>query len=305
MTPSNSYIETVIERAWSYLNRSTSEGEITDDYVFRHFILPAQEEVVSRCAASSTAGYVGTLNIVAASGSTLFELPPCVGSVLRLVSLDAAGNDAVDWQPRSLLAPSGPGWRLANNAIVFDPALDRDYTFNLRYTVTGDFVAHYAPLATGCTVSADGLTVTLGTPTQGYVDRRPNSLIGQMFRLLPATGIIQERIIVAHNATTGTLTLGAPLVGTSVSPTKYPYEVSPPVTQAFMQAVACRAALGMGTRARLPEGQLELIRRTYADAIKTVRDRLSTMQGRLPPSFDRNTVDNEDVRIAINSIWRL
>lgn len=305
MTPSNSYIETVLERAWSYTNRSTSEGELSDDYVIRHFILPAQEEVVSRCAATSTAGYIATLNITALAGATATQLPPCVGSVLRLVSLDSAGNEATDWLPRALTSPSGPGWRLAGNTIVFEPPLDRDYTFNLRHTVTGDFVAHYAAVANGCTIATGGLVVTMGTPTLGYVDRRPNSLIGQMFRLLPASGIIQERLIVSHDAAAGTITLGSALTGSYGGSTKYAYEVSPPVTQAFMQAVACRAALGLGTRARLPEGQLELIRRTYADAIKTIRDRLSTMQGRTPPSFDRNTVDNEDVRIATTSIWRL
>lgn len=305
MSPSLSYLETVLERAWSILNRSTSEGEMTDDYVIRHFILPAQEEVVSRCTGISTLNYVGTLSFTATDGQTSFVLPPIIATVLRLVEMDANGNEAVDWMPRSLTSPSGAGWRLSANALIFDPAITGSRNFSLRFVPSGDFVSHYAQVANGCTVAADGKTVTMGTPHLGYIDRRPNSLVGQMFRMLPSSGLIQERLIVSHDAAANTFILGDALTGTFGTATKYAYEVCPPVSQAFLQAVAFRAAINMGTRARLPENQLELIRRGYADAVKTLRDRAQGAQGRTPPRFDRNTVDNYDVREATGVTWRL
>ncbi|MFN6254493.1 MAG: hypothetical protein ACK4Y5_20790 [Acetobacteraceae bacterium] len=305
MSPSLSYLETVLERAWSIINRSTSEGELTDDYVIRHFILPAQEEVVSRCTGISTLNYVGSLQFTTTAGQASFVLPPIIATVLRLVELDTSGNEYIDWMPRSLTAPSGPGWRLSANTLVFDPPLTDAKTFVLRFVPSGDFVPHYAHHSHGCTVAADGKTVTMGTPQLGYVDRRPNSLVGQMFRMIPTSGLIQERLIVVHDAAASTITLGDALSGTFNGVTKYAYEVAPPISQAFLQAVAYRAAIGMGTRARMPEGQLELIRRSYADAVKTLRDRAQGAQGRTPPRFDRNTVDNPDVRMATGVAWRL
>lgn len=166
-------------------------------------------------------------------------------------------------------------------------------------------------LATSIGASASSVDFRLHTrdlvlsssPTLGGVDRRENGYSGQILRLLPATGRVQERIIEAsyvdlddgdwHVTTripfdpTGTGGIGDVVVT---------YEIAPAGSQALCECIAARAAMKLGAHRKVSEAHMKMLRVEYLSALKSVGDRLTFLNSRKPKHIEKHTIDNKDDR---------
>lgn len=298
MNSTNSFLYTVIDRIRLYLDDPDVNAKYTDQYIVQHTISPSLVDVISRLALTSGAPVLLPVDLTLVADQYIYELPPCVGSVLAVTTIDEDGNDVSELKPRSHFHVDGLGWSLEGHPGLFRLKLGSNSLLGLSslrvwYVSTGDVHPHYG---SGTLADVSGTdTVTLAnTPTLGLLDRRPNAYAGQVLRVLPSSSAaaVEQRIITSSTFAAGVFKALVDHPFTYTSDGAVTYEIAPAGSQSLYEAIACWAAMKLGTARRITNAHYERLTQHYRAALKSSGDVLTNVQGRVPHHIERNTRDN-------------
>jgi len=292
MHSTGSFLLTVIERVRAYLDEAIVDAKFTNDYLVRHVICPEMVNVLSRLSNNADNCIRVRHEIALVDGQEDYILPPNIGEVYRFAVLDAEKRITKEFVPRNEFSPRGPGWQIQGNMLSFRPLPATGESVDLHYIPNGDFHPHYD--ADGGNLSTSTTFVFDNAPTLGDIDRRENAYAGAILRVWDSsTNVIEERVISSYVADTRTATVRRPFTHSTGGTKKY--EVAPVGMNSLMQAIACGAAINLGTSRNITQKQMQFILLQYKMAMKTVGDNLSFMQARKPKSYEKDTVDNRSM----------
>ena len=290
MHSTGSFLYTVLERIRGYLDDPDFDAKYDNDFLIRHIISPTMVDVLARINMNADNAVVMRLDFTPNDPDEYYQLPPSVGEVLRIARRDADGCIEDEVMPRTEFHPHGVGWALEGNTLRFDPKFgknEQDYT--IYYIPSGDVMPHYSD--NGGTMTLDGSTLSLdSSPDLGSVDRRENAYAGQILRVIPATGLIEERVISSHEAEKKKVEVRIPFKGALSANVRY--EIAPIGMQSLYEAISAGAAMKLGAYRKISGSHYQMVLQQYRSAIKTVTDNLANMQMRTGKSYQRKTVDN-------------
>lgn len=298
MNADGSFLNTVIFRVRSILDEPDQDAKWTDANMVRHLINPAVCEVMTQVNLDSSNPVVMRLDITVVEDQEHYVLPPSVGSVVRITTMD--DNDVVtgDIRPRHELNRHGPGWTLEGNVLRLFPIptnVPSNTVIQVWYVPAASFRMHLAA-GTAASTAANGkvsnaalTTMTLATtPTLGDREARASGLVGATLRVLrnhsSSKLYIEERTISAHTVSadgmTDSITLRRPL--TSYVENDYvAYEIVPfPLHDGLVEAVALRVAVKLAVYKKGSGSLVERLMFLYKGAIKAFRDYTCNVQGR-------------------------
>lgn len=283
-----SFLRIVIDRIRGYLDDPDLDAKYSDDFIVRHVIGPCMTDVVSRLNHNWDNPVVIRHHADVRAGQQYYQLPPSIGEIWRICTLDDQGNVTTDHKPRGEWNPRGPLWSIEGNLLSFRPLPAADMCLEVFYVPNGDVSPH---MGTGAW-SAETCTLQIDpTPELGTVDRRPNAYAGQVVRLIPDEGWVEERVISVHDVVNGVL---RPRVSFARPSGTYRYEVAPIGAQSLYEAISAAGALKLGAYRKISGTHHQMILRQYQSAIKTVGDNLSNLQMRTGKAWDRLTSDGVD-----------
>lgn len=288
MHSTGSFLYTVLERIRGYLDDPDFDAKYNNDFLIRHIISPTMVDVLSRINMNLDNPVVMRLDIEVDKNTEYYQLPPSIGEVWRVCRRDTNGDIIEDFKPRNEFHPSGPGWALEGNTLRFEDEMPAD-TWTIYYVPSGDIMPHYS--TDGGTMRGDRKTFVMDTtPNLGELDRRENSYAGQILRVIPATGMIEERVIASHDVDLSEVTtrteFSTPLT------TGVRYEIAPIRMQSLYEAISAGSALKLGAYRKITGNHYQMVLQQYRSAIKTATDNVANMQMRTGKSFMKKTVDN-------------
>lgn len=290
MHSSQSFLKTVVQRVRQLVDEPEVSAKYPDDRLMSDVIVPCMVEVWSRLTLSDGAPPILTMDLDIAANVTRYQLPPGVAEVIRIGQKDEDGRQIRDWRPQGIYAPWGPGWRLERNVVVFEPETTVVLDWTVDYIPSGDILAHYSE--SGGEILTTTTVKLASSPSLGMLDRRDNAYGGMMLRMIPTSGVIEERLVSAYDASTRVATLHVALDHGSVGTGKA-YEVVPWTwSQAVWDAVAARSALRVATFRRAGNNVMQQLTIEYNRTLKTAFDLFNHVQNRSPKHYDRNTVDS-------------
>jgi hypothetical protein len=122
-------------------------------------------------------------------------------------------------------------------------------------------------------------------------------------RLLPSTGVVEERLISSWdyvNANVWTVTFRKAFTHATGNANLPAFEIAPEGSENLFEAVAAAGALKLASYRKLSGEHFGMVQAAYRDAMKTLMDHYSNMQMRLPKSWEKDTVDNQ-----LTQPWRI
>jgi len=290
MHSSQSFLKTAAQRARQFVDEPEVLAKTPDDRLMSDALVPSMVEVWSRIALGDPTLPVLSMDLDIEEGVTAYLLPPIVAQVLRLSQKDEQRAVLQDWRPNGFWAPFGQGWRIERNVIVFDPKPRANQKWTVEYVPSGDILAHYSE--SGGEVLTETTVKLASAPSMGMLDRRDNAYAGSVLRMIPSSGVVEERLITAYNPSTRVATLSIGLTHASVGASKA-YEVVPWAWgQPVWDAVAVRAAIRIATWRRTSEGVIRQLQMELQRCMKTAYDGFNHVQMRVSKGYDRNTVDS-------------
>lgn len=300
MHSTGSFLYTVIERIRGYLDDPDFDAKYDNDFLVRHIISPSMVDVLSRVNMNMDNPVVMRFEFQTDANTEYYQLPPSIGEVWRISRVDSDGKICEDIKPRTEWHPEGVGWALEGNTLRFDPKLSGN-TWTVYYVPSGDVMPHYA---TGGTMRGDRSTLVIdATPTLGALDRRENSYAGQILRILPDTGMVEERVIASHDVELGEVITRIPFNSSLEENVKY--EIAPIGMQSLYEAISAGSAMKLGAYRKISGSHYQMVLQQYRSAIKTATDNLANMQMRTGKSFKRKTVDNPSYNdMFFSGSWR-
>jgi hypothetical protein len=298
MDSTGGFLATVIERTRAYLDDASLDAKYDDNFLVRNIITPTFSSVASRINNSTTNAISTWIPFPLTKGLAYYQIPPCVGEVWRL----AQRNDD-DWvsreaMPRTEWHYRGPNWKVEGNMLVFAPTPDQDYVdLELQFMHNGDIQPFRLTSATlsAPSGSLDTLTFPLTTtPAVGTIDRRDNSYLGCVVRLLTSTGVIEERIISTwtKDSTNWKIVVRRPFTSNYSAGTVTNVEIAPFGLDSLYEAVAIGSAMKFSIYKKISGTQFQMLQLQYKDAMKTAMDHFSNKQMRTGKYFERSTADN-------------
>ena len=321
----NGFLEDAITNARLFTDEPSVNPKYTDAQIAK-FIGQAHTRILAEVNRLSSDPIVQRMTL-SVSATQRYVLPPTVGEVLRLGSVNST-TGLVDWEfrPRHRLNPLGPGYTLEGNVIRFEPILQDSYTLTLLYiprgtpllykyekTTTGNPPAEYGSDAS----LGDWVEVPLATDeatdvTFGRVDRRPNAYAGMMLRLLDdENAVVQERAISAYTVpnSAGTPAAGklytldafSPSILAAAGSTLH-YEVVPFMSQEVEEAVELDVSR---TLTRL-EGDMTRARsldQLFRERCRDLRLSFANYNNRVPTHYAGDTVDNNQYYPSVLRAW--
>ncbi len=300
MIASESFIETVVERARAYVNDPDVEAKYTDDWVVRHSLMPSMVDVLSRLNLSQDNPVISRADFTLSSTDRYYQLPPCIGEVLEVAVYDDQWAVQQEAKPRHFLNPSGAGWRLEGNLLVVEPLpseTNATRTFSISYISNGQFYPHLSEDGGMLEQRTDGShRLWLDhSPDKGALDRRPNAYAGAVVRLLPiAAGAVEERVVGASGFEGGRyyVDVRVPFTEQSAPADGLKYELAPQGHECLYDAIAMMTALRLGSMSRQSESSMKRLEVMYRTSLKTIKDNLHSMQQRRPKHWAKDTRDN-------------
>lgn len=301
-------LKTAIERIRGFLDDPDLEAKYSDDYIVRHIISPAFASVLSRINNSASNPVIQKIDFPLVAQQQDYQLPPAVGEVLRLCISDELGRVLQEALPRGFWNLRGPNWQIQGNIISFIPKPPESYAnMELWYIPSGDYKPVYSTGGVAAfTLSTDKsyATITVSTSaTLGDWDRRPSAYVGQMMRLLPSTGVVEERLISGWEYQNGSgwkASFRKPFTNATGNANLPAFEIAPEGSENLFEAVAAAGALKLASYRKLSGEHFGMVQAAYRDAMKTLMDHYSNMQMRLPKSWEKDTVDNQ-----LTQPWRI
>lgn len=293
MNSDQSVLTTLCTRIRMILDEVDVDGKFKDDVMVRHVLPPSIENVFARLNMDRENPIYLDYSFTTDTTVNYYVLPPNIQEIERIVQLDSQGFITAEIRPRSRLDWRGQGWSIEGNELMFDPLPTSAATWHILYIPAGLMFPHKG---TG-TLDSGLDTVTLATsPTLGDVDRRIGGYNGQILRIIPASGVVEERIIETHtlDGSDWKVTVRRPFTSTSAG--SVTYEIVPSALQGLMESVVYAACLKIATARRLSGAIQSSLQRDLHSAIKTEGDRVSNMNSR-GKKFEVNTVESSIGRI--------
>jgi hypothetical protein len=249
---SDSFLSRGVVDVRESLDEPTVKAKYTDARIIEHleksYILALNE--VNR---NSKTPAVVKQDITIASGTTKYVLPHICSSVYGIYDEDDSGGK-VFYDSRSRYNPFGQRMWLEGNTLHFQSSdtISSGTVLTVEYIPSGVARLHNGV----CTISADGLTVTLGaTPNAGVLDTHNQAYAGSIFRCLGVDGttvtgnFLQERNITAYNEVTKAATLDVALSPIPTTDDGYIYyEIAPFISKGMDMVVALYAAYRIMTQ---------------------------------------------------------
>lgn len=315
MHQTRSVILTIIERIRGYLD--ATEDKYDDAYVCQHVVMPEFVNVWSRLSQSMNNPIVLRHRITTVSGQQSYQLPPNVGEIWGLYQYGSDDRINREFRPRGgEWTPGGPGWRIEGNTLFFRPAPTSGADWDVLYMPNGDFLMHYgtgtveaeedssssSSSSSGEEQVLDTFTLTT-TPTVGLVDYRPQSYAGGMLRILPTSGVVEERIIRAYDPQTRVVTV-EPAFEYRTAGESVLYEVVPMAAQALADAVAASGAIRLGVHMDVSQKKGGMLTVEYRKSIKTILDNLNNINQQLPKHYDKKTYANPERKVWSLGDWQ-
>jgi hypothetical protein len=297
---SNSVLKEAIERVRADLDEPSTDAKFSDHYITRMILIPAATECMTAVNMQADNPVVFRMSFPITAGQEYYQLPPCVQQIIRLAKIDHDGNVVMERMPRGEFNPIGPGVALEGNTLAIRPFTDTtDSDWSLWYIPSGDIQMHYSQ---GGEINAgeDGADVlriaaTLGDTDVGTIDRRANAYVGQVLRLLPEDGVLQERIIDEHYLDTDNkwkIHVRMPFDPVPDDEENVAYEIVPFVASHFWVMVARKAVFDIGNSRNISDSNMRRKYLQYESAKKTVLDIFSNMNGRTGKYFQSVVQDN-------------
>lgn len=317
------YLYDVVEQIRSAVDEPSADSKYDDNWLLRHVVQPSQVDVISRVNLQNDKRVHLYHEFTTSTTQKRYALPPDINRVMRLVQEDARGNVIMDVVPENFYAPSGWGWRVEGNVLVFQNAPTRAITMRLWYQSNGDFYPVQYDADSGedgagtalVDISGGGTKIWLPNDTLGGSwDRRQGAYAGAIIRLIPDTGYVpvEELVIKDFVYDTGAnrwyLTTFDKVqdVESVFTNALYSGEIIQFPMKHLHMAIGYRGALLMSQKVRMSQSQRRSIQEEFRQAMKTVMDELVNAQARLGNRYERNTVDNMERREAsfIAESWR-
>jgi hypothetical protein len=273
-----------------------------DNYILRECVSAAVSDIFSYLNQSDDTQVIIRHPISLVVDQEYYQLPR-VHKFLRVAQFNADGTLKDDWYPENEFSYQGPGWRIEANTLAFRPFPRRAEDWDVWYVPSAEAFFHYATDGR----LDDTLTVlSLSTsPTLGDLDRFDGAYVGQMARLVPLDGVVEERLIVAHDADANTVTVRRPFTfasgaldddsSSTGNMEALIYEIAPVwATQSMAWAVAAQSAMYLAPGLGISQARLNGMILAYRRSIKTLGDGVSHREGRKGKRFARGTIDNAD-----------
>lgn len=295
MDSTGSFLLTTLERIRAYMDSDESE-KYSDSFLINHIIGPSMVDVLSRLNMDADNPIMLRHSLSTVQDVRHYQLPPCIGEIWRLVLTDDSGNMIAEEIPRGLRNPCGRGWSIEGNLISFDPMPQVAMDLQIWYTSNGDVRPHYS--ADGGTLDSTRLILTLDTsPDLGILDRREQAYAGQVLRMIPASGTIEERVITSHDVSAGTVTVKVSFSADTATGATKRYEIAPIGSEPLYEAISVRGALKLGAMRNISGTKRGVLIQELQSSLKSISDNLANMQARTGKYFDR-TGDN-------TALWRM
>lgn len=210
-----------------------------------------------------------------------YRLPANVGQVVQLMVMKDSGsslspNAVVHYiSHRHPLNRFGPGYLLEGNELRLLPAPTGAFNYALEYLPGGGFMPHYS---TGGDLSSGLDEITLDTtPDLGVLDRREGAFNGQMVRVIPSAGPVEEAVILSHtwDGSNWKVKLRRPLG--NVSAGTVTYEIVDHPTLSLTDSVCWASILRIAASRRVSRETQRKFIQMYLQALKTEGDRVASM----------------------------
>lgn len=297
MDATGGFISTVIERTRAYLDDASLDAKYDDNFLVRNIITPTFASVASRINNSTTNAISTWIPFPLTKGQAYYQIPPCVGEVWRLAMRTEDEWVNKEAMPRTEWNYRGPNWKVEGNMIVFSPTPDSDYPdIELQFMHNGEIQPFRLSNATLSSPggSTDTITFPLNTvPSVGTIDRRDNSYLGCVVRILTTTGVVEERIISTwtKEGNNWKIVVRRPFINYSPGSITN-VEIAPFGLESLYEAVAVGGAIKFGIYKKISTSHFQMLQLQYRDAMKTAMDHFSNKQMRTGKYFERNTADN-------------
>ena len=302
----HSILHGILEKIRGSLETVAPDLDYSDDYIFRHGIVPEYGRVMSRLNNTASNPVYATHSFTLVKDQQFYQLPASVGEILRIVEVNDDGRIEKEPIPRTEFHWRGPNWSVQGNRLSFRPYPKTTTTYEVWYIPSYDITPHYAEdgdLSAGRT----NFTLTgekFNSGLLGSVDRREGAYHGCMVRILTESGALEERVI-----TDSTLepSAGAPpkmtvaAFSTDINTTTEDavYEVVPAHMFALQDAIAASGTLNLAAASKsVTKVQHGMLVHNFKAALKTVMDNFTFMQNRIPKHYEKGTVDN-----TLTSSW--
>jgi len=302
----DSSLHMILEKTKTILSDVAKELDYSDDYIFRHGITPEYSRVMSRIQNTSSDYIIAKTTVSFVKDQQYYELPSCIGEILRIVTMYDDGRIKTELLPRNQYHTKGPNWSIEGNRLSIRPFPQIAEDVEIWYIPTVDVKPHYAEDGkVNLTRAAISLSLSeggWGSSMLGDIDRRKGIYQGCLIRVITNKGEIEERIIDEYvmNAAEGTgypssVVLSSTLTETSLSDSIVKYEILPSYFHAVAEAVAQGAAMNLLVGARkVTKAQYAMLLSNFKSAMKTAMDHHTFKQNRIPKSYDKDTVDNRN-----------
>jgi len=287
MHSSGSFLYTCLDRIRGYLDDPDFDAKYDNDFIIRHIITPVMVDVWSRINMNLDNPVVLRHDMSLTTTDEYYQLPPSIGEIWRLARRNKAGDVIEEIMPRNEFHVDGLGWAIEGNTLRVDPKVGEDRIFTLYYVPSGDIMPHYSVAGE---LQGDRQTMKLGAATLGSVDRRENAYAGQILRMIPDTGKVEERVIESHDVDLGEVVTRIPFNSTASTGVKY--EIAPTGMQSLYESIATGGALKLGTYRKITGTHFKMIQMQYRAAIKSATDNLANMQMRVGKHYEKKTIDN-------------
>ena len=295
----DSALHMILEKTKTIIGDIAKELDYSDDYIFRHGIIPEYSRVMSRIQNTSTDYVISKFSMSLVKDQQYYDLPSSIGEIVRIVNTYDDGRIKQEFMPRNEFSPRGPNWSLEGNTISFRPYPSQAVDIEIWYIPTTDVKPHYAENGR---VQGDGTSMILsagswGSQMLGELDRRKNIYVGSTLRILPDSGLIDERVITSYNEANRTIVLRSQVDNSAViAPSAdISYEIVPAHFHSLIDAVSQSAAMNLlvGAR-RVTKAQHMMLITNFKSAMKTVMDHFTFLQNRTPKKYERDTIDNKN-----------
>jgi hypothetical protein len=286
-----SLLYTILDRIRLTLDEGAT-GKFDNATLASHVIPTSIENVMARLSMDMDNPIVTSYTLEVVANQARYRLPAHMSSILRIVRKDSSGNILSEIVPHTRLSVFGSGWAIEGNELVFDPIPRSSETWHILMEGSSLVHPHYA---TDGVLNADGDTLTLSTnPALGLLDYEEGGYLGQIVRIIDTTNRrVEHAIIASQTYSNGEVEVVFNRPVTEIEVGTVTYEIVPLMTNAILDAVVYDACMTIALSREKSNNFVGLLRRRYQSALKSAGDRLTNLQGRVPKTANRFSVDRQ------------
>ena len=292
----DSCLHMILEKTKTIISDIAKELDYSDDYIFRHGIVPEYSRVMSRIQNSSSDYVIEKTTISLIKDQQYYILPACIGEIMRIVTMYDDGRIKTELLPRNQYSTRGPNWSLEGNMLSIRPYPQIAEDIEVWFIPTTDAKPHYAEdgLSNGTNTEITLSTGGWASQILGDIDRRTQAYVGSTIRVIESSGEIEERRITSHDSAAYTVGVNKTFTAFDTL-TTISYEIVPAHFGAVTEAVAQGAAMNLLVSARrVTKAQHAMLMINFKSSMKTAMDHFTFMQNRSPKKYEKDTVDNQN-----------